>query len=554
MELAQRLAFEQPAWLWLIAVPWLLVWRMRDAAPARLRRFADPHLIAWLIHSPNRGTVHGWKRYRTALAASLAILALGGPILTTRDTDVLAVRQVDIALIVDISPSMRVTDVLPDRLARAKMELQAWLPNLTGSRIGLIAYSGNAYTLLPPTADRAALAEYIDALDSGLTRRQGSNLVQALQQARRMLNDTPRGARAIVLVSDGATPDAAEVVRSAGRLRSAQIPVFALGVGTVAGGPVPNGRGGFLSRDGHTLRASLDENDLERLADRTGGRYAALSAPGALDVLRTGLQTLPGDRNTSSETGESGLILYYWPLAIGLLLFLWDGPRRHAIASLLAIGCALPFAIAPDVLQAAPWHEQSAYDALLAGRNAEAAARYRDIDNFNARIAQGVIHYRDGKWDKALDAFRAAAQVAVSADQRASAAYNSGNALAHLHRFEEAGQAYKQALRERPNFPHAALNLSLIDEARKLAAAGHQTAVAAPPTAATTGPETIVGRTAQPVSTPKPRSLRASPPGPKSWPAALARIVARDEQADLTLRHRVAAQDALRGGTPEDAP
>ena len=208
MELAQRLAFEQPAWLWLIAVPWLLAWRMRDAAPARLRRFADPHLIAWLIHSPKRGTVDGWKRYRTALAASLAILALGGPILTAHNADVLPMRHIDIALIVDISPSMTVTDVLPDRLARAKMELQAWLPSLTGARIGLIAYSGNAYTLLPPTADRAALAEYVDALDSGLTRQRGSNLVQALQQARQVLTDTPRGARAIVLVSDGATPDA----------------------------------------------------------------------------------------------------------------------------------------------------------------------------------------------------------------------------------------------------------------------------------------------------------------------------------------------------------
>jgi tetratricopeptide (TPR) repeat protein len=243
--------------------------------------------------------------------------------------------------------------------------------------------------------------------------------------------------------------------------------------------------------------------------------------------------------------------LYYWPLAIGLLLFLWDGPRRHAVASLLAIGCTLPFAITPETLQAAPWQEQSAYDALLAGRNAEAAARYRDIDNFNARIAQGVIHYRDGKWDKALDAFRAAAQVAASADQRALSAYNAGNALARLHRFEEAARAYKQALRERPNFPHAALNLSLIDEARKLAAAGHQTAVAAPPTAATTGTETTVGRSPQRANTPKPR---ASPPGPESWPAALARIVARDEQAGLMLRYRVAAQDALRGGTPEDAP
>jgi len=554
MELAQRLAFEQPAWLWLIAVPWLLAWRMRDATPARLRKFADPHLIAWLIHSPDRGTVHGRKRYRTALAASLAILALGGPILTARDADVLPVYRVDVALIVDISPSMTVTDVLPDRLARAKMELQAWLPSLTGTRIGLIAYSGNAYTLLPLTADRAALAEYVDALDSRLTRRQGSNLVQALQQARQLLTDTRRGARAIVLVSDGATPDAAELVRSAGRLRSAQIPVFALGVGTVAGGPVPNGRGGFLSRDGQTLRASLDKNGLERLADVTGGRYAALSAPGALDVLRAGLQALPGDHHTASDTGESGRILYYWPLAVGLLLFLWDGPRRHAVASLLAIGCALPFAITPETLQAAPWQEQSAYDALLAGHNAEAAARYRDIDNFNARIAQGVIHYRDGQWDKALDAFRAAALVAVSADQRASATYNAGNALARLHRFEEASQAYKQALRERPNFPHAALNLSLIDEARKLAAAGHQTVVAAPPTAANTGTETTVGSTPQRTNTPKPRALRATPPGPESWPAALARIVARDEQAGLMLRHRVTAQDALSGGTPADAP
>jgi Ca-activated chloride channel family protein len=552
MEWTQRLALEQPAWLWLIAVPWLLAWRMRDAAPARLRRFADPHLIAWLIHSPNRSTVKGWKRYRTALAASLTILALGGPILTTRDADVLPVRQVDVALIVDISPSMTVTDVPPDRLARAKLELQAWLPSLTGTRIGLIAYSGNAYTLLPLTADRAALAEYIDALDSRLTRRQGSNLVQALQQARQLLTDTPRGARAIILVSDGATPDAAEVARSAGLLRSAQIPVFAFGVGTMTGGPVPDGHGSFLSRDGQTLRASLDENGLERLADVTRGRYAELSAPGALDVLRAGLQDLPGDRNTSSDTGQSSRMLYYWPLAVGLLLFLWDGPRRHAVATLLAIGCALPFA--PDVLQAAPWREQNAYDALLAGRNAEAADRYRDIDNFNARIAQGVIHYRDGKWDDALDAFRAAAHVAVSADQRAAAAYNTGNALAHLHRFEEARQAYKEALRERPNFPHAALNMSLIDEARKLAAAGHQTTVAAPPTAATTGIETTVGRTPQRANTPKPRALRASPPGPESWPAALARIVARDEQAGLMLRYRVAAQDALRGGTPEDAP
>jgi Ca-activated chloride channel family protein len=289
-----------------------------------------------------------------------------------------------------------------------------------------------------------------------------------------------------------------------------------------------------------------------RLATSSGGHYARLVDKDAEDALHSALAALRG--GGVSAAPEDTRPLYYWPLAAALLLFLLDGVQRSGL-TLLLICAALPMLGLPVQVQAAPWQEQGAYEALRAGRNDEAAAGYRDLGNFNGHIALGVIAYRAADWQRALEAFHDAAREAHTAEERALAAYNEGNALARLDRLADATQAYQRALEWRPNFPHAALNLGLVDKARRLGAGVPSEPSGGPPAVADTAPDAPI-----PGQTTPPQRLTAVPPfqraggSPSSWPAALAQIAARDAQAGLLLRYRVATQDAVRTTAPEDAP
>ena len=460
MNWLSQLHWREPLWLLLILLPLLvLAWRKRSGGNNKLHTFADPPLLRWLLSG---ATQRPLRSYTLIAAWILAALAAAGPYWQPKDAERSEQRGADIAVIVDISPSMAAGDITPTRLGRAKRELHDFTTMLGGDRLALVAFSANAYSMLPLTTDHDAFLRFVDLLDPTLTELPGSNLARAVEVAQGLLSASAEDSRAIVLLSDGEYHDP-DTLAAARHLNADHIPLFVIGVGTPGGAPVPNADGHFMQFQGQVVISHLDHRGLQTLARAGQGAYFDLSDD---DTEWRAVLTQLRDRTRAAAhsvglASLQGIALYPWLLAISLLLFLWSGARRREGIAMLLFPLLL---IHPSPGEAAPWTEQRAYEALQQGDYDQAQRLYSDVSTYSGQLGLGAAAYHRQDWQTALTAFKRATARAGDDEQQARALYNTGNALAQLHLFERASSAYRKALLLQPNLAQAALNLSLVNQ------------------------------------------------------------------------------------------
>jgi Ca-activated chloride channel family protein len=236
---------------------------------------------------------------------------------------------IDIALVVDASKSMKVADIVPDRLESAKHEIHKLLGGLHGGRVGLVPFAGLAFIQTPLTSDFDVIGTYLDDLRVEDMPRGGTAIGRALIEAIRSLvppdqlegtlAETTDSAdlataapdrdaeaseftgskyKAIVLLTDGEghEGDPLAVADLAAKLG---IRIFTVGVGTAQGRPVPlindDGQvmGTMKGSDGVTpMFSELNERLLREVAAKTGGEYFHLGPAGGLQRLRKAIDTL----------------------------------------------------------------------------------------------------------------------------------------------------------------------------------------------------------------------------------------------------------------------
>ncbi len=330
------MTWSHPTWLLaLLAVPVataLFAWaaaRRREALRRLAGRDADAGAVA--------------RRWQAALvvAAVLGIAtALGGP---RYGTQLREVRQegLDVIIALDVSESMRAEDVAPSRLEKAKYEIDALLNELAGSRVGLVVFAGEAFLQCPLTSDFGAVRLFLDAAEPSLVPTQGTDFGQALRvaaQAFDVADGDPKGggprgggprggearARALLVVSDGEHHEGGfRPVLAA--LEEEGVAVFAAGVGSAEGAPVPvvrqNRRVGVKTdRTGQPVQSRLDEATLRDLV--AGGAYYRIDRT-ASDLSDVPFDLARLDRGpVASEVFETFAEQYQWPLAFALLLLL----------------------------------------------------------------------------------------------------------------------------------------------------------------------------------------------------------------------------------------
>jgi Ca-activated chloride channel family protein len=105
--------------------------------------------------------------------------------------------------VIDVSASMDVRDVAPSRIEEARREAMAVLDRLEGSRVGIVAFSGDAVRLCPLTLDRDAVRLTLEGLGSSSVSEPGTDLGKALRLATRLMPAGRREEQAVVLWTDG---------------------------------------------------------------------------------------------------------------------------------------------------------------------------------------------------------------------------------------------------------------------------------------------------------------------------------------------------------------
>lgn len=208
-------------------------------------------------------------------------------------------------LALDVSASMGVEDVYPNRLARAKEEAAKLIGRMRGSLMGVVAFAGRAAVLCPLTEDAEAVEEVVESIELGCIPSPGTKVSEALREAMSCFGEGRRP-KAILLLTDGESHgDEAEAMRLAREAKRRGIKIFAIGVGTARGGIVP-GKGVTSA-----LRADL----LADIAAKTGGSWGM----GADEVWpKLSPEMRRGMRIGSLEYRE----IYRWPALIAALLLI----------------------------------------------------------------------------------------------------------------------------------------------------------------------------------------------------------------------------------------
>jgi Ca-activated chloride channel family protein len=285
--------FAQPWWLLGLVVPLVLLWlppsrRAHGRDLARLARYADPHLLPHLLRATPDGERPPRRLGLWSALWLLGVLAMAGP--RWDYTDLRVERPGDSLLVLfDLSASMRAADVKPNRLARARQEVEDLLDRAGGLRVGLVAFASVAHAVAPITEDYQTIRHLLPSLSPDLVRWQGSRPAAALERAERLLAGQAPGTRhAVVLLTDGDFVEEGLEARAAG-LRAKGVAVHVLGIGSVEGAPVPGSTGAAITgQDGRPVQSRLEEARLEALAAAGGGLYrrADYRDTDTRDVLR----------------------------------------------------------------------------------------------------------------------------------------------------------------------------------------------------------------------------------------------------------------------------
>ncbi len=263
--------FEYPWVLYLLVlVPVLLLWRARrpDTRPPALlwgsaTSLPDPGIMRWL-----------WLLVRALpwLALLLALLASARPQQGIQQSE-LDSRGVDIALAIDISPSMRASDMGGgDRLRVARATAREFIKSRPHDRIGLVGFAATAFTQCPLTLDHDTLMELLEQLDFGLAE-DGTAIGMGLATAVQRLHESKTPSKIAVLLTDGENNrGAVDPLTAADVARAMGVRVYTVLVGRTSIAPVEIDDP-ILGRTTVMQEVSVDDKPLIEIARRTGGRF-----------------------------------------------------------------------------------------------------------------------------------------------------------------------------------------------------------------------------------------------------------------------------------------
>jgi len=290
------MTFLWPELLWsMLVLPALILlylWLMR-----RRKKLAVRYASLAMVRQAMGGS-SSWRRHLPALLFLLAItsllLASARPFATIR----LPSQQETIMLAMDVSGSMRATDVEPNRLVAAQNAAKAFLSELPRHvKVGIVAFAGTASVVQPATVNREDLVTAIDkfqmqrgtAIGNGIvmslaelfpdadidlarmqygSRPQGSSLDDKGKSGKKVYEPVApgsNGSAAIILLTDGQRTTGVDPMEAAKLAADYGVRVYTVGIGTVTGETI-----GF---EGWSMRDRLDEDTLKAIAAKTQAEY-----------------------------------------------------------------------------------------------------------------------------------------------------------------------------------------------------------------------------------------------------------------------------------------
>jgi len=485
-----NLNFIRPEWFY-SAIPLLVlyVWlKTRSTKYSGWQSVIPAHLYNHMVV----GKVEKGKRpplWLLPFTWCIAVVALAGPTWERLPQPVYQLKMGHV-VVIDMSMSMRATDMTPDRLTRAKYKAIDLVNTISEGEMGLVAYAGDAFVISPLTEDAANITSLLPSLSPEIMPVPGSDPLLGIEAAVELLTNAGFNNGAIYWITDGIEFGQQQELQE--YVSGIPFTVNALTLGSAEGAPIRQLNGELLKdTSGSIVIPKLKEDVVRGVIKASGGQLESFTSnDDDIEALST-VSLLGRDTNdTSEEESDSKgdqwkevgpyLILLILPFAAfafrrGLLFFVivgvltpFDSQVAHAQASeqtseqsseqTSAKASSEPPA-QTDTASDAPlsWWQTPFLNADQEGLNSYQQAQFKDAaEQFENKNWKASSLYKAGLFEEALAAYQDVPGV--------DSLYNQGNALAKLGKLEAAIQKYNEVLEQQPDHEDAEANKSLLEE------------------------------------------------------------------------------------------
>ncbi len=304
-----------------------LVIRLRKR---RLRRFGDETLVKQLM--PSYTVSKAWVRLVLfSLAFFFFVIGLSRPQIGAKLKEH-ETKGAEIMIVLDVSNSMLAEDYSPNRLDRAKLAISRLVDKLRDDRIGLIVFAGNSFVQLPITTDYVSAKMFLGSISTESVPVQGTAIGDAINTAMRSFSAQSEKSRAVIVITDGENHED-DPVTAAKQAAEMGARVFAIGVGSPEGKPIPMNGELLKDKDGEIVVTRLDEKVLQDVAAAGNGVYVrAGNNEFGLNPIIEDIRKMDDERYNSIVFEEYDEQFMYF-LAIALFFFVVEmlvGDRRSA--------------------------------------------------------------------------------------------------------------------------------------------------------------------------------------------------------------------------------
>ena len=312
--------FSLPWMFMALPLPLLLMWLLPRASSSQPETIRVPFYSQLQSQQLQKDSNSSWLRLLVAISIWLLLVASAARPQSIDDPVQLPVLGRNLMLAVDLSGSMEADDmVIGDRqltrLSAVKVVAGEFIDRRVGDRLGLILFGDRAYLQAPLTLDRKTVKTLLHESVIGLAGKKTA-IGDAVGLAVKRLRNEPEGNRVLILLTDGSnTAGSIDPLKAADLAAQEKIKIYTIGVGADS----RMVRDIFGSR--RMATADIDEETLQAISEKTGGQYfRARDIESLMQIyaLLDEAEPIVEDSEVYRPVNE----LYYWPLAVALLLSL----------------------------------------------------------------------------------------------------------------------------------------------------------------------------------------------------------------------------------------
>ncbi|MFA9192483.1 VWA domain-containing protein [Flavobacterium sp. FZUC8N2.13] len=255
------------------------------------------------------------------------ILGLVNPKIGTK-LETVKREGIDIVFAMDVSKSMLAEDVAPNRLEKSKQVVSQIINQLGSDRIGIVAYAGSAFPVLPITTDYSVAKMFLQSMNTDIVSSRGTSLDEAIKLSSTYFDEKSKTSKLLILISDG--EDHSEGAQAAAEeANKLGMRIITVGIGTEKGGTIPLKRNGVVEsyqrdQNDEVVVTKLNRTDLDAIAKATKGGY--VSGNNTKEVVEYIKKTLDNIQKTEFESTQMADFQsqFQWFLGFAFLLLFLD--------------------------------------------------------------------------------------------------------------------------------------------------------------------------------------------------------------------------------------